>query len=52
MQTNCTKYSPSGFVDCEDKNGTIKPGEWRSSIANLRASNECLQPICLLSGCK
>ena len=34
MQTNCAKYSPSGFVDCEDKTGLIKPGEWRSSVVS------------------
>ena len=37
MQTNCKKYLPSGFVDYEGKNGTIKPGEWRSVIAYTRA---------------
>ena len=46
MQTNCAKYLPSRFVHWEDKNGTIKPGEWRSAIANSRAPNGCLQPIC------
>ena len=52
MQTNCAKYLPSGFPDCEDKNGTIKPGEWRSEIANSTAPNGCLQPILLLRGCR
>ena len=50
MQTNCAKYLPSRFVHWEDKNGTIKPGEWRSAIANSRAPNGCLQPICSVRG--
>ena len=50
MQTNCAKYLPSRFVHWEDKNGTIKPGEWRSAIANSRAPNGCLQPICSVGG--
>ena len=27
MQTNYAKFLLPGFVDCGDKNGTIKPGE-------------------------
>ena len=52
MQTNCAKYLPFGFFDCADKNGTIKPGEWRSVIANSRAPNGCLQTICSMRGCR
>ena len=52
MQTNCAKYLPSGFVDCEDKNRIIKPGEWRSVIANSRAPSGCLQHIRSMRGCR
>ena len=27
-------YTPSGFVDSEDKDGNFKPGEWRSLSSN------------------
>ena len=50
MQTNCEKYLPSGFGDCEEKNGMIKPREWSSVITNSRAPNGCLQPIRSLRG--
>lgn len=40
MQTNCAKYSPSGFADCEDKNRSIKPGRCRSSDAS-KNNNGC-----------
>ena len=45
MQTSCPKYLPFGFVDWKDKNGTIKPGECRSVIANSRTPNGCLEVI-------
>ena len=27
-------YTPSGFVDSEEKDGNFKPGEWRSLSSN------------------
>ena len=32
--TDNAYYTPSGFVDSEDKDGHFKPGEWRSLISN------------------
>ena len=51
MQTNCTKYSASGFVDCKDKNVLIKPGEWRSSVLSEN-TNRCFLSIKPLRGCR
>ena len=51
MQTNCAKYSPSGFVDCEDKNGLIKPGESRSSVVSEN-TNGCFGSIKPLRSCR
>ena len=31
-QTDNARYLPTGFVDCEDTSGDIKPGEWRSIV--------------------
>lgn len=37
-QTENAIYCPTGFVDSEDSNGRIKPGEWRSIVdADARA---------------
>lgn len=32
-QTETALYCPSGFVDCYDNSGNIKPGEWRSAVS-------------------
>lgn len=50
MQTNCTKNSPSGFVDCEDKNVLIKPGELRSSFLS-KNTYRCFFSIKPLRSC-
>ena len=47
MQTNCSKYSTSGFVNHENKTWSIKPGEWRSSVVREN-SNGCFGSIKLL----
>ena len=32
--TDNAYYTPSGFVNSEDKDGNFKPGEWRSLSSN------------------
>ena len=34
--TICTKYLSSGFLDCEDKSGTIQSEEGASVIGNVQ----------------
>lgn len=48
-QTNSAGYCPTGFVDCEDASGTIKPGEWRG-ILRTEGGHGALQPIAPLRG--
>ena len=31
-QTENAAYTPSGFIDCETIDGSIKPGFWRNEI--------------------
>ena len=31
-QTDNARYLPTGYVDCEDSSGVIKPGEWRTIV--------------------
>ena len=40
-QTDNAMYCPSGFVDSYEKNGTIKPGEWRK----YQTTDGCLQNL-------
>ena len=30
--TDNAKYTPVGFVDCEDSSGNLIPGDWRSEV--------------------
>ena len=40
-QTDNAGYCPTGFVDSEDSSGRIKPGEWRSLVAD-----DGCRPLC------
>lgn len=42
LLANNASYCPSAFVDAEDENGNIKPGEWRNSVENEAG---CFQQI-------
>ncbi|XP_066936564.1 putative nuclease HARBI1 [Clytia hemisphaerica] len=41
--TNNSSYTPSGFIDIESSDGTIKPGEWRA--AKPTGSFEPIRPV-------
>ena len=48
-QTDNAFYSPQGFVDSEDSNGEIKPGQWRSGDLPETANN-CFKSLRALRG--
>lgn len=43
--TDNAHYSPVGFIDLEDKEGNICPGEWRLMRCNQSENLQRLQPV-------
>lgn len=46
-QTSNASYTPNGFVDSEDGDGTVRLGEWRRDEENR---GQCMQDIRLIQG--
>ena len=45
--TDNTHYTPSGFVDSEDKDGNFIPGEWRLQKENGLNNNSLVDLPCI-----
>ena len=45
--TDNVHYTPSGFIDSEDKDGNFIPGEWRSQNGNTSewGSSQNIKPV-------
>ena len=50
MQTDNTMYIPTGFIDSENRDGTILPGEWRNQMAGHDVKTGCIRSTRPLRG--
>ena len=44
-QTNNASYTPNGFVDSENNNGSIRLGEWRNNVSGNAKGLVDIRPI-------
>ena len=44
-QTNNASYTPNGFVDSENNNGSIRLGEWRNNVSGNANGLVDIRPI-------
>ena len=49
-QTNNASYTPNGFVDSENSDGTVHVGEWRTQIGRNEIETHCLNTIRAIRG--